>query len=206
MGLSQGQLLSWRGGCYSKHWVSCQSRVHISCSKIKSTNCPGHELKDTDLRGGVYSIRHLSKVSLIGRMGLILLVTNSLPPLWPFICVQQCHPEVFSLASFFFSSEIHPSDPVLSDIIFPLLFWVGQELHNSALNQQDGQNTDLDTCFQNSLFVYLIAVFACVAFLCMTGRVRAKIPQATCFTKCCLSEAFLKRTKARSHEIFRLLL
>lgn len=76
MGLSQGQLLSGKGGCYSKHWVSCQSRVHIPCSKINSTNCPGHELKDTDLGGGVYSTRHLSKASLIEILGLVLSVTN----------------------------------------------------------------------------------------------------------------------------------
>jgi len=76
MGLSQGQLLSGRGGCCSKHWVSSQSRVHIPCSKNNSTNCPGHELKDTDLGGGIHSTRHLSKASPIEMLGLVLSVTR----------------------------------------------------------------------------------------------------------------------------------
>lgn len=203
MGLFQGQLLSRRGGCCSKHWVSCQSRVHIPCSKINSTNCPGHELKDTDLGGGVYSTRHLSKVSLIGTLGLVLFVANRLSPLWPFIWIQQSHPEFFSLTSFFQfrNSSLWPC--FIRDNFSSVVLGWARTAQFSSESAWQPKHWFRTTCFQNTLFVYLTAVFA---LLCTTGRIGAKIPRATCFIKCFLSEAFPKWTKARSQETFRLLL
>lgn len=147
--------------------------------------------------GGVYRTRHLPKVSLIRTLGLVLFVANRL---WPFIWVQHCHPAVFSLASLFqFRNPSFWPCSIRDNFSSVVLGWA----RCTQLNQPE--HWFGTTCFQNTLFVFLAAVLACVALLCTTGRVRAKIPRATIFTKRCLSEAFLKWTKARSWETFRLL-
>lgn len=75
----------------------------------------------------------------------------------------------------------------LSELSFPGWLCFGQELHDSAVSQRDGQNTDLNPRFQTSLFVYLALVLSALPSV-RTGRLPAKTPRATCFTKSSLLE------------------
>lgn len=58
------------------------------------------------------------------------------------------------------------------------------------------QNTDLEPHVSKTP----LSLSHCCVCLCTAGGVGAKTPPATCFTKCCLSGAFLKWTKARFWE------